>query len=244
MKVAITQPNFIPWLGFFDLLDTVDLWLVLDNVQLSKRSYIVRNRIADIQQNQMWLSHEIKKSFQRANINKVQINNSKPWLDKITGRIKSSYRHSAFFKQYSMNIFSILGNRSNQLSTFNTESIVEICQIIGIDIKYIYASEIVSNIEGSAQSKILALAKEVNTTEYYNFKNGVTSGLYDPDTFCNEGIKLYMQDYNHSPYKQFNSSTEFVSHLSVLDLLFHQGPTALEIIRSGSQWKFISSFID
>ncbi|WP_196138490.1 WbqC family protein [Aliikangiella sp. G2MR2-5] len=240
MKVAITQPNFLPWIGYFDLLDTVDLWVCLDDVQLTKRSFVVRNRVVDKTGKPSWLSLNVAKQYHRKNINETFIHVDSKWKNSIVNKLCAYYRKARYFSQYSDGLFNLLPEGEFLLSKYNTQIIKSICQILGIKIEVIYSSELNLPPHHSPQDKILSTAKLVGAKSYYNFRNGVLSGLYAPYQFKEQEIKFYMQDYQHPKYTQFKDSANFHSFASIIDLLFHEGPSSLAFLKQGRKWLDIS----
>jgi len=233
-KIAITQPNYLPWLGYFDLIDEVDTWVSLDNVLLSKRSFIVRNKV--FLKKERWLSLNIEKKS-----NNILINNSVLFLqsrfwEKHISIIKNYYFKTPYFDQYIKYIEKIITPHEKNLSKYNERIIKEISKLLGISFHFKRASEITSKKFENPEDRIIYICKKLDATKYYNFKNGIEVGLYHSNNFLENGITLYKQDYKHPIYNQYQNRNGFVPYMSILDLLFNEGESSLEIIRKGRNW--------
>jgi len=236
LKIAITQPNYLPWLGYFDLFDIVDLWVCLNNVQLPNRSFIPRNRIKFSDEEWKWLTVRLKSIKNGTLINQAVLDINSRWWEEHINKIKAYYAKSEYYEEI-LNFFKkniIPMPNEKYLSEYNTRIVNQLCNFMGIDIEVIFASDIITHLNGTAEEKIVKLCKKLNATYFYNFKAGVEEGLYTPATFSDNGITLYKHDYNHPTYRQVGST--FMPYMSVIDVLFNEYPNALEIIRKGSKW--------
>lgn len=235
MKVAVTQPNYIPWIGYFDLLDEVDLFVAFDNAQFVKRSFIVRNRVKSPNGEPVWLTVNLHSNKRGDKINEVFLNDS-DWSKKHIQKIEMYYRNAPFYDEYIEVISKLLKplETESTLSEYNIRLLNEFSKLLSIETKIVKASDFMKHIEGSAEDKILKICKEVGASSYYNFKKGVEEGLYDPGHFTEQDVKLFKQDYVHPTYEQING--EYIPYLSIVDLLFNQGDKTFDIIKSGSNW--------
>jgi hypothetical protein len=235
VRVAITQATYLPWLGYFDLLDQVDLWVSLDNVVLPRRSFISRNRIKLEGERTAWLTIPIEHDQHGLPLNQVTLP-AGDWPAQHARRIAAQYadapRHGAFFPGLRD---ALLPRDGERLSHHNERLVAFLAGWLGIDTPRQRASELIPLLSGSAQDKILALASAAGAREIFNFAGGIDEGLYQPAAFAERGLKLWKHQYRHPEYPQ--SGSGFVSHLSVVDLLMHQEPAAaLETVRRGSAW--------
>jgi len=235
MKVAITQANYIPWLGFFELLDKVDLWVSLDNVQLSKRSYIVRNKVKQPGGDVSWISLKVQKAPRATHI--IDSNLQMGFVELHLNKFEQCYKHAAYFDE-TMEFFQStlpLGNDQN-IASYNRRIICAICDYIGIELKVVSSVDLEMPLSGTAEDKIIGLSHQVKAKELYNFQMGIENNLYSAERFSQEAIKLYKQSYMHPDYSQ--NDDHFEAYLSVADLLFHQGKSkALSIIQQGRNWQ-------
>lgn len=235
MKIAVNQPNYIPWLGYFDLIDTVDKFIFLDDVEYSRNSVISRNKISDIDGKSRWLSLSLKKtSFHDLIYNKSLLTDS---FDSHLKVIASYYRKTPYFDEVFDFFYSTFKNQSsNYLSTININLIVSICKFIGIKCDFATSSKIKGCNTQKGTKKIFCLIDQFKYTQYYNFAKGVDIGLYDKKDFSKKGKLLFKQEYLHPKYARPN----FQPFMSILDLLFYELPNSLEIIRRGRNWKLMN----
>ncbi|MBT6836579.1 MAG: WbqC family protein [Bacteroidetes bacterium] len=233
MKIAITQPNFIPWLGYFDLLDSIDLWISLDNVQMVKRSFIVRNKIKAVGSDPKWLTVSLKKANQSILINQTELD-EKDWHIDAINKIKSYYSTAPFYKKYISVVEEILSPKEKLLSVYNQRTVMDLAQLIGISVEIKTATSLIPLLEGNPEDKIMSLCEILKPTEFYNFEKGIDIGLYSGENFAKHQIQLFKQNYQHPVYTQ--ADPEFSPYLSILDLLFNMGENSLEVIRKGRNW--------
>jgi len=237
MRLAITQPNFLPWLGYFELLDYVDVWVSLDNVQLSRGSFVLRNRVRQPNGAVEWISVSIpKKCPLHTSIKDVPVSQN-GWQERIARKLESYYSRAPFHDQFGRRVTELLlaAPRGEGLAALNESLIHELSSWLGIKYQFHRASDIVTTLEGSPQDKVLSIARRFDADTYCNFAGGIDAGLYDASAFSREGISLEKQAYVHPVYSQHGGG--FEPFLSILDLLYESGGQALEIVRSGRSWQ-------
>lgn len=231
MKVSINQPAYIPWLGYFERIDYADIHIVLDHVQFEKNSYINRNKIISNQDSQ-WLTIPLKKGINReSTINKIQTLNNW-WIEKHLKSLSQNYSKSPFFDLYFESFASLLiskKNSSNFLEIINSLN-KKILNYLGITTTIINSQDL--NINTKKSNLILDLCKSQNAKFYLSGING--KNYLETQTFELNNISIVYQSYIHPTYKQKNE--DFKSHLTVLDLLFNEGPKSLSIIRGGRNY--------
>lgn len=227
MKIVITQPNYLPWLGYFAQLNSSDKWIVLDNVQFARREWQNRNRIVNRERKIDFLSIQIQKSARSTKINNLKISNNfsiKKHLDKI----KENYLICDHFYEVYPILEEILNTSfelsRNNLAIFNVSVIKKLAQWWGLSINIEYASQIDNLISYQTPTERL-----VEIAKYYNAKTYLSSigaKEYMEDElskFANASIDVTWQDFQYIRYSQFNNNDYFVSHMSCVDYLFNQG---------------------
>lgn len=239
MRVAVTQPNFLPWLGYFDLLDQVDLWVSLDNVQLTRRSFIVRNRIKLADDRPRWLSVSLKKVAQDCEIRAAELAPG-AWARSLGQVLRENYRKARYSDQLDelCELLEPVSGDQN-LARYNERILLRLAQMLGLRFQIARASELEPELSGTAEEKIFSLLSHFDVTHFYNFRRGIEMGLYDPKSFARRGIRLLKHDYQHPEYRQLGQT--FEPQLSIVDLLLNEGPRAAEIVRSGSRWMEMTS---
>lgn len=236
MRLAITQPNFLPWLGYFELLDHVDVWVSLDNVQLSRGSFVLRNRVRRPDGAIEWVSVSIPKKLPLQTSIKDAPISKNGWQERIVRKLESYYQRAPFHERFGKRVAELLISNMDASSVANlNETIIrELSSWLGIEYQFHRASDLEVNLQGSPQDKVLSLLSHFNADEYCNSAGGVEAGLYDAAVFASQGVALQKQAYAHPTYSQHGGG--FEPYLSVIDLLFETGGEALQIIRSGRRW--------
>ena len=215
MRLAIMQPYFMPYIGYFQLINSVDKFVIYDNIQYTKKGWINRNRILANGKDQL-ITLPIKKDSDYLNV--VERELSESWdkdKSKMLNVIKASYNKAPYFQETFELISKCLNNPEANLFRFIYDSIVLINDHLEIKTPIIISSTIDADHTLKSQDKVLSLCKEQNADIYINSIGGIE--LYDKETFKQNNIKLNFIKSNPIQYKQFNN--EFVSWLSIIDVL-------------------------
>jgi len=213
--IAIMQPYFFPYIGYFQLINSVDEFVIYDNIQYTKKGWINRNRILVNGKDQL-ITLPIKKNSDYLNV--VERELSESWGKdkiKIINVIKSSYSKAPYFQETFELISKCLNNSEVNLFRFIYNSIVLINDYLEIKTPIVISSTIEADHTLKSQDKVLSLCKEQNTDIYINSIGGVE--LYDKEVFKQNNIELNFIKSNPIQYKQFNN--EFVSWLSIIDVM-------------------------
>ena len=227
-RVAIMQPTYLPWCGYFGLLDYVDQFVFLDNVQYSHQSWQQRNRIKG-PSGEILLTVPVVGSSKRGNIESVLINSNSDPLSKHLKSLHHSYSNSKYFSEVISHLGPILNSTTDFLSDLNIALITEIAKMLGLSTPMLKASDLGS--VGVRENLLTSICREIGATEYVS-PPGSKDYLGGSKVFEDSGVKLMYFDFSHPIYKQKFGS--FISHLSVVDMLFNVGAKhAAELIRSG-----------
>ena len=215
MKLAIMQPYFMPYIGYFQLINSVDQFIIYDNIQYTKKGWINRNRILVNGKDQL-ITLPIKKDSDYLDVVKRELSES--WgkdKNKMINMIKSSYGKAPHFEETLELISKCLNNPEENLFKFIYDSIILINSYLDIKTPITISSTIDINHTLKSQDKVLSLCKAQNANVYINSIGGVE--LYDKETFKQNGIKLNFIKSNPIQYKQLNN--EFISWLSIIDVM-------------------------
>ena len=230
-KLAIMQPYFMPYIGYFQLINSVDEFIIYDNIQYTKKGWINRNRIL-VNGNDHLITLPIKKDSDYLDI--VDRSLSESWhkdKNKILNIIKSCYNKSPFFKETYTLIDQCLDVSDMNLFQFIYQTILILNDFLDIKTKMIISSDI--NIDHSlkSQDKVLELCKSRNADMYINSIGGTE--LYNKITFKQNDIELNFIKTNSKRYKQFNH--EFIPWLSIIDvLMFNSKETVQQYLKEYS----------
>lgn len=226
-RVGVLQAGYIPWLGFFELMASSDVFVIYDDVQYDKHGWRNRNRIKTLQ-GIKWLTVPVLTKGQNwPDINKVIVSH-KRWQKKHRMSIYHAYRKAKYFDD----VFPIIDNGlkldSDNLIDIDMYFINKFASYMNIGTE-LYLSSSLDIFGESKADRLINICKHFGATHYYNGARG--QHLYKKEDFRNHGILLEIQNYKHPAYKQLHG--EFVPYLSIVDLLFNEGPSSLEIVRSG-----------
>ena len=230
MKIAISQPTYLPWLGYFDLIDQVDTFVFLDSVQFEKQSWQHRNRIKTPVGLQ-WLTVPVafRGRFGQL-IHEVAIRDGE-FSRKHLRAIELNYRRAPFFTNYFCQISQILQKYSSgaSLAALNIELIRWGCGILGIQTRLVRSSEL--NEPGRRSERLVNLCRRLNAHTYISPPGSAVYLLDDLGLFADAHIEVAFHHYQHPEYKHL--FPPFTPYASMIDLMFNEGPRAGEILRSG-----------
>lgn len=222
--VAIHQPQYLPWLGYFDKIDRADRFVFLDNVQYKKNEWQNRNRIRT-SQGWQWVTVPVLYSFPQK-IREVKINNGLNWRKKHLHALTYNYSRAAYFKDF-IGFFEETYNREwSYLVDINIHIIRYLVEALGIETEVFLASELSPSEDPTG--RLIDICKSLGADTYLSGVDGVK--YMDMERFEREGIRVVVQDFKHPTYNQ--NFKGFIPNMSVVDLLFNHGDRSLEILRS------------
>jgi len=229
-SVAIMQPTYLPWAGYFSLINMVDTFVIYDDVQFDKRSWQQRNKIKTLTGPQ-WLSISVdSKGKYKQKINEVSISQQSHDYKTHIRALHQNYSKAPFFKDHSDAIFKCLGAYTSLLAELNTSLIGLICQILGINTKLVRSSDL--GIGGVKEARLINICKHLAGTQYIS-PQGSKAYLNESDAFCGSSVELVYQVFDHPEYPQIHG--EFIPYMSILDMLFNCGSEkTLELIKVAS----------
>ncbi|MEQ8216666.1 MAG: WbqC family protein [Arenibacter sp.] len=218
MKVSISQPTFLPWIGYFNMIKKSDVFVFLDNVKFKKQTWHMRNRLKSgsmIDESEIWAHIPTNLSKTDTMIKDVLIDNSQDWKKKHLEIFQYNYGNSYQTIEFLTELYQKDWER---IADFNIELITKCCQYLEIETKLIRASEL--NVDGKKSHLILDICKHLNADELIA-NSGSTNYLEeDKEIFENENIKISYHNFNPTRYNQKGGI--FIQNLSILDLLFSE----------------------
>ena len=227
--VTIHQPEHLPWLGFFSKLDAADLMVSLDVVPFRKNYFQNRNRVLGPDGGAHWLTVPVRLDDHLAGqIRLVPIAEDGRWRRKHLRTLEHRYRRHPHFDEVFGRIAPILEDEWDRVAELNHALIDALKETLGIATPIVRASEL--DVAGSRSELLAAICRRVGADVYLSGPSG--RDYLDPTPFEAAGIRIAYHDYEHPVYPQ-RGSDGFVSHLSVLDLLFNCGAESGEIVRAG-----------
>lgn len=230
MKIAIMQPYFMPYIGYFQLINTVDKFILYDDVTFIKQGWINRNQILINNQANMF-SVPLANASSHTLIKDVLVSTSRyeKWKKSFLSSIMFSYKKAKNYEQVKILIESVLFEQPESVSEFAIKSIVEVSKYLDITTEFAVCSESYSNTHLSGQDRVLDICKQEGATTYINPIGGID--LYSESVFLAQNIDLFFIKTQNVLYKQY--STEFVPFLSIIDvLMFNDKEHVLDMLYS------------
>lgn len=225
MKVAIMQPYFFPYIGYYQLIHAVDTFVIYDDVHFIKKGWIHRNYILvdghkhpltmsveKMSQNRLILEHE------RANIEDVTRHQLK--------HLYHGYRRAPQFERVMPLLEQVLRYEDRNVSRYLAHSLETIARSLGIQTTFVRSSDLAIGKTLKGQDRVLAICQALGATDYINAING--RALYDADAFEQKGIRLSFIDTDIAPYDQ--GTDEFEPYLSIIDLMMHCSKEEMQLM--------------
>jgi len=230
MRVAIMQPTYLPWVGYFGLMKSVDLFILLDSVQFARRSWQQRNQIKTANK-PLWLTVPVISKGRRDQlIAEVEIDRSRDFPLSHQKALELNYGKSEHFDSYASQLFTLMGTDNKYLADLNIEVIFWIRNVLGITTPITRSSKL--DVVGAKAELLASICDQVGATEYIS-PPGSKDYLAESDAFARRGIPLRYFKFTHPEYpKRFG---EFLPYMSVVDLLFNCGSQSLSLIEKGCE---------
>ena len=225
MRVTILQPSYLPWLGFFEQMSRSDKFVLLDDVQYTRRDWRNRNRIR-VRENWIWLTVPVQqKSRFSQSLLETRIDNSVSWRRKHLETLRQHYCKAPFFEKYFPRCQQVYEKDWTFLFDLCLETIQFLKEEMGIETPLLRSSEMKPG--GEKTERLVSICRELGATHYLSGESG--SNYIAEEDFSSQGIALEYQNYEHPVYPQ--RYTGFVPHLSAIDLLFNCGEQSLGILK-------------
>ncbi len=217
MTLAIMQPYFFPYIGYFQLINSSDKFLLLDDVAYINKGWINRNRILINGEAQFFVMPVVGAS-QNKTINSLHLLEEDKWRSKLLRTMEIVYKNGTGYVEFFPVVKEILSFNSNRLSDFIANSIKTMCSFLEIKTTIVSSTSAFNNEDLKAQNRIIDLCLKENAKTYINASGG--RSLYRKDGFESAGIKLQFLNSELLPYQQIGSK-EFVPGLSIIDMLMN-----------------------
>lgn len=223
-RIAILQPGYLPWLGFFDQMYKSDIFVIYDDVQYTKRSWRNRNKIKT-KDGWIWLTVPvITKGEFKQRIFETKIDNSRNWRKKHWRSLEIWYQKAPYFKKYKNFFENLYSKKWEYLVDLDLEIIKYLTEVLGIKTPTVRSSKF--RAKGKGTEHVVNICKEVGANLLYDGK--AAKGFIDEDLMKRNRIEIEYQDYQHPVYSQLYG--QFVPYLSVIDLMFNCGKESLDIL--------------
>jgi hypothetical protein len=223
MRLGIMQPYFFPYIGYYQLINAVDKFVIYDDVNFIKGGWINRNRIL-LNEAPFMLNIPMEGASSFKKINEINIGKNK---EKILLTIQQAYKKAPFYNKVYPLISEIIRHNNDNLALFISNSIIKVSEYFQIKTEIILSSDIEKNKELKAQEKVMSICKVLGATEYCNAIGG--QELYSKETFSENGITLNFIKTRPIIYSQYKN--QFIPWLSIIDvMMFNSSDDILEML--------------
>lgn len=220
MKLAIMQPYFMPYIGYWQLMNAVDTYVVYDDVNYIKGGWVARNNILMNSQSYMFCV-TLNGASPNKLFNEITIRDN---FVKFRKMLQSCYSHAPYYSEVKCIMENIYNCDDRSLGKFMLNSFNVVLNYVGIKRKVILSSTLEKDNSLHGASKVIAICKELGASKYYNAIGG--QSLYDKNEFKDNGIELKFLKPELVPYKQFKN--DFVAGLSIIDVMMFNSPEEIK----------------
>ncbi|HEV2397047.1 MAG TPA: WbqC family protein [Candidatus Sulfotelmatobacter sp.] len=240
MRIAICQPTYLPWLGYFDLMDQVDAFVLLDNVQFEKQSWQQRNRIKTPTGLQWLTVPVVFRGRLGQMIRDVEIREVDFGKTHLRA-IELNYGRTRFFTTFFPQVAPLIGEVAEgmRLADLNLRLLQWITGILGIRTELLLASSL--GVEGKRTKLLSEICQKLGAKEYVSPIGSANYLVHELRVLNDAEVDTFFHNYVHPEYEQ--RFPPFLPFASVIDLIFNEGTRATEIIRSGRQASFTAEFV-
>jgi hypothetical protein len=223
---AIHQPQYLPYLGFFDKVAKSDLFVVLDDVQFHRRGLQHRNKIK-APKGWQWLTVPVLQRDGQL-ISEVRINPTEPWQRKHANAIRWNYGRAQHFDRYAQSLIDLLSQPWDRLGELNMALMRWVMAEMGIERTIVRSSELA--VDGQRSERLVNLCRAVGATTYLSGPGG--RRYMDLDVFRTCGVDVKWQEFTVPTYAQVVPEVGFIADLSIVDVLLCCGPNAAAFLET------------
>jgi hypothetical protein len=226
---AIMQPTFLPWLGYLDLMEQVDAFVIYDDAQLSYQSWHHRNRIRT-QAGLSWLTVPVARTSRFHALHEVRIADDDSFPQRLLNRFDEAYR-AAPFKDLARGLMEPVARAAPKdgLVELNLALLAILRTSFGVETPITMATEL--KVDGDRSARLAAMCSSLGADEYITPPGALDYLVGDLHHFDEAGIRVFVHHYDHPTYAQVYEP--FLSHASSLDALACLGPSAGSVLRTG-----------
>ena len=228
MIVTIHQPEYLPYIGFFQRLARADVFVILDDVGYQKNGFINRNKIKT-ERGEKWITVPVIGRSPNLKINEVLIDNSKNWGASQWGSIVSVYSGAPHFKEYSGFFKKTFEKKWEKICDLDIYLIENISKFLDFSFKIIKSSDIKS--KGRGTERLIGICKELEADNYLSGPGTDKGHKVEKEIFEKEGIGVEIKGFSNPKYSQEFKEQGFLPYMSVIDLLFNEGENSVRIIK-------------
>jgi hypothetical protein len=223
ITAVVTQPTYLPWIGYFEQIANADVFVFLDTVQFVGRSWHSRNRLKGADGEPFWISVPVEAHAREARLLDIRISSGQPqWRAKHLHSIRTHLASCHYFSTVYPHLENWLANDYRYLTELNISGIKMISEMLALSPTFVCASELKA--DGKRTQLLVNVCRKIGATRYYSSAGSRAYLENEMDLFIEAGIDVVYQTWPHPTYPQREPG--FVSHLSVIDALINIGPQA------------------
>jgi hypothetical protein len=223
MKIAIMQPYFFPYIGYFQLINTVDKFVIYDDVNFIKKGWINRNFIFLSGEAHRFTIPLIQASHNRL-ISEIKVCDETNWRGKFLKKIELAYKKTPYFDEVFELVKSVVLLSEDYVSKLALKSLKKCSNYLGIETDFVDSSTIYNNKQLKGSQRLMDICLKEKAGEYINPPGGIE--LYSKRSFEESGIKLLFLRPKEIRYMQFGD--DFIPNLSIIDVLMFNGKKELQ----------------
>lgn len=226
MRLAIMQPYFAPYIGYWQLINVADIFVVYDNIQFSKSGWFHRNNIL-VNGTKKLFTIPLERDSDYLNVvDRHLAGDAERRMKIILAQIENSYRKAPCFKEVFPLLEDIFQKQGRNLFEYIFNSIRRICEYLSINTEFVISSEVAINHDLKSQDKVIAINKALKASNYINAIGGVE--LYDMEEFKKNGLELEFLEAEIVEYSQFDRP--FEPYMSIIDIMMFNNPEQIQIM--------------
>lgn len=226
-SIGIMQPYFMPYIGYFQLIEAVDEFIIYDNIQYTKKGWINRNRILT-DGTDKYITLPLKKDSDFLEVRERVLSET---FDpgKLLRQIETAYRRAPYFQETYAFLEPVIQYRETNLFQYIYHSVIRVCEYLKIHTPILISSHLAYDNTLKAQKKVIAICKERQCDRYINAIGGME--LYHGDDFAKENIELYFIQTEKMEYSQFQN--DFIPSLSMIDVMMFNSKEEIRSMLKG-----------
>lgn len=228
MRVGMIQPNYIPWRGYFDFIDDVDVFVFYDDVPYGQGKKWRNRNVIKTRDGIKWLTVPICHGQANTSIYDVLISGNRRWQDVHMNQLEANYRKAPYWHEYADHFYTIINRDYLRIADLDIELCRWIMSVLGIDTQLMRSHDLAIP-TGDKTERPVNLLYQIGASTYVTGPN--TEPYTDVQLFRSHGIRVEFKSYDYLSYPQLWGG-DFAGNVSVLDLLFNTGPLARQYLKS------------
>ena len=226
MKIAIMQPYFFPYIGYFQLIAAVDRFILCDDVQYIRHGWINRNRILSSHQEPQYIILPVARHGSKDPIRMIRVAGIGGWQITIFRQLEIYRKKAPYYDQVIQLLHDCLFSQEREIAVYNARCIQAVCDYIGIPFSVEISSRLQLDYSGVKETDdwAITISRQLGAADYYNPPGGIR--FYNKDRFTENGVNLHFVNPRLREYQQLNKP--FVPALSVIDVMMFNQPAEIK----------------